>query len=47
MASHMPSTDDDTSRLWYMKLGCATECALQSLVKQGLLKGTKGKLEVS
>ena len=31
----------DTTRLWYMRLGHASENALQSLVKQGLLKGAK------
>ena len=31
----------DTTRLWYMLLGHAGEKALQSLVKQGLLKGSK------
>ena len=31
----------DTTRLWHMHLWHASENALQSLVKQGLLKGTK------
>ena len=31
----------DTTRLWHMLLGHAGENALQSLVKQGLLKGSK------
>ena len=31
----------DTTILWYMRLGHASENALQSLVKQGLLKGAK------
>ncbi|MBT0604656.1 GAG-pre-integrase domain-containing protein, partial [Klebsiella quasipneumoniae] len=42
------SEDDasDTSRLWHMRLGHASENALQGLVKQGLLKGAKtGKLK--
>ena len=31
----------DATRLWHMRLGHASENALQSLVKQGLLKGAK------
>ena len=31
----------DTTRLWHMRLGHASENALKSLIKQDLLKGTK------
>ena len=31
----------DTTSLWHMHLGHASENALQSLIKQGLLKGSK------
>ena len=31
----------DTTRIWHMRLGHASENAMQSLVKQGLLKGAK------
>ena len=31
----------DTTRLWHMRLGHASENALQSLIKQDLLKGAK------
>ena len=31
----------DTTRLWHMRLGHASKKALQGLLKQGLLKGTR------
>ncbi|KAF5475608.1 hypothetical protein F2P56_007400, partial [Juglans regia] len=41
----LDETDDDTTRLWHIRMGHAGEKALQTLVKQGLLKGAKtGKL---
>ena len=35
------SIEDDITRLWHMHLGHAGEKSLQSLIKQGLLKGAK------
>jgi len=38
--------DDDSIRLWHMRLGHTREKSLQALKKQGLLKGVRtGKLE--
>ena len=35
------SVKDDATRVWHMRLGHAGEKSLQSLIKQGLLKGAK------
>jgi len=34
-------SDDDSTRLWHMRLGYAGEKSLQALAKQGLLKGAR------
>ena len=34
-------SDDDSTRLWHMRLGHTGEKSLQTLAKQGLLKGAK------
>ena len=33
--------DSETTKLWHIRLGYAGEGALQNLIKQGLLKGSK------
>ena len=39
-------SDDDSTRLWYMRLGHTGEKSLQALARQGLLKGVRAcKLE--
>ena len=45
VSNNFEDDESDTSRLWHMRLGHVGEKALQSLVKQGKLKGAKtGKL---
>ena len=42
------SNKSDMSRLWHMQLEHGGEKALQTLIKQGVLKGTKtGKIDFS
>ena len=41
ICNNLEDIEVDESRLWHMGLGYVREKALQSMVRQGLLKGTK------